>query len=146
MALSFDGEPLVRRSRCDDCGGEHERVNGFVLRDEDPYAVYFATWYPHHQEAYIDVVLGSFSEDAPGDDRVTFGCRIGHVASQRDPAASLVQAGTTLSDTSEWGTRLDRPTALEHPRLEDFWNVVDWLVENDPTLHEHVFHMPAADE
>lgn len=144
MSFSFDGEPFVRTSHCDECGESHEGVTGFVLRDGDAYAIYFANWYPHTQEAYLDVVLGSFAEAGTGDDRVTFGCRVGHVESQREPAASLVPAGTTLSDSTEWGTPLDRPAALEHPRLDDFWDVVDWLIVNDPTLHENVFHMPEA--
>ena len=145
MSFSLDGSPLVRPSHCDGCGEAHEAVTGFVLRDRDAYAVYFANWYPHTQEAYIDVVLGTFTEHATGDDRVTFGCRVGHVASQREPAASLVPAGATLSDSAEWGTRLDRTAALEHPRLDDFWLVIDWLILNDPTLHEKVFHMPEAE-
>lgn len=142
MSFSFDGDPQVRGARCETCGDPHDTVTGFVLRDGDAHAVYFATWYPHQQEAYIDVVLGTFEDD--GHDRVTFGCRIGHVDSQRAPAASLVQAGRTLSDSPEWGQRLERSAALGHPRLDDFWEVVDWLVLNDATLHEHVFHMPEA--
>lgn len=143
--FSFDGDPVARTSRCGECGDAHEGVTGLVLRDGEAHAVYFANWYPHTQEAYVDVVLG-FDGDATERDRVTFGCRIGHVESQREPAASLVEAGTALSDDPEWGTRLDRPSALGHPRRADFWAVVDWLILNDRTLHETVFHMPAADE
>ena len=55
-------------------------------------------------------------------DQVTFGCRIGHVAGQREPAA-----------------------ALDHPDLALFWNTVDWLVVNDPLLHRTVYHLPASD-
>lgn len=43
-----------------------------------------------------------------------------------------------------WGVRLDRSAALGHPRLTDFWDLVDWLIMNDATLHEHVFHMGAT--
>jgi hypothetical protein len=33
---------------------------------------------------------------------------------------------------------------LEHPRLEEFWEVADWLVIDDQLLHDHVYHMPGA--
>jgi hypothetical protein len=144
MTLSFDGEPKVDHRRCDDCGGEHESAVGFVLRDGDAYAVYWAAWYPHENEAWIDVILGSWQEpDFP--DNVTFGCRIGNVEGQEAPACSLVPAGKIRSDTAMFGRKLDRQAALNHPWLPAFWEVVDWLMLNDPTLHEHVFHMPPND-
>lgn len=144
MAFALDGAPRVEAVACGDCGGAHDAVTGFVLRDGQPHAVYFAWWYPHPGEAYVDVALGSSGVHDASDDAVMFGCRIGHGASQSAPAASLVEAGTRLAADPRWGPRLDRGAARRHPRLGDFWDVVDWLVVSDPTLHEHVFHMPAA--
>jgi hypothetical protein len=139
--LSFDGDPTVRAVSCPRCGVEHPSVTGFVLNDGDKYAVYFADWHALPGEAYVDVILGSFEEPAYAD-HVTFGCRIGHVESQAEPACSLVLAGAVRSDGPIFGRRLDRDEALSHPRLAEFWTVVDWLIVNDPLLHEHVFHMP----
>lgn len=144
LAFTLDGVPRVNAVACADCGGAHDAVTGFVLRDGNPHAVYFAWWYPHPGEAYVDIALGSSGVPDALDDAVMFGCRIGHVASQSAPAASLVDAGTRLASDRRRGLRLDRSAARRHPRLGDFWAVVDWLVVNDPTLHEHVFHMPAA--
>ena len=139
--LAFDGDPTVRIVSCPSCGRDHESVTGFVLRDGRAHAVYFADWHPETGEAFIDVVLGAFEE--PGHlDNVTFGCRVGHVAAQEAPACSLVTGGATRSDRPLLGRRLDRQQALGHPRLVDFWAVIDWLIVNDPTLHQHVFHMP----
>ena len=140
MTFAFDGDPLVDRRRCPDCGNEHESVTGFVLKDGSAHAVYYADWHPHAKEAYVDVVLGSWEEpDYPG--QVTFGCRLGHVDEQSPPAASLVTGGANRSDDALFGTKLDREAALAHPMLSEFWEVIDWLVVNDPTLHENVYHM-----
>jgi hypothetical protein len=116
-------------------------VTGFVLRDGNAHAVYFAEWQPTLGEAYVDVILGSFEEPKYADN-VTFGCRVGHVDSQEAPACSLVQGGSTRSDRPLFGTKLSRELALAHPWLAEFWAIVDWLIINDPVLHENVFHMP----
>ena len=60
---------------------------------------------------------------------------------QDGPAASLVTGGENKSDHPLFGVKLDRESALEHPMLAEFWDVIDWLVVNDPTLHENVYHM-----
>jgi hypothetical protein len=49
-----------------------------------------------------------------------------------------------LSDRPIIGRKLNRDEALGHPWLNAFWEVMDWLILNDPTLHEHVYHTPLA--
>lgn len=140
MTLSFDGDPSVQQRQCPDCGSQHETVTGFVLENDSAHAVYYVDWYPHTNEAFVDVVLGPWLEPAYPD-QVTFGCRLGPVGGQVGPAASLVTGGRTRPDHPMLGRKLDRDEALAHPGLPDFWAVVDWLVVNDPTLHENVYHM-----
>lgn len=143
--LSFDGEPTVQDRECPDCGEPHESVVGFVLEGEAPYAVYYADWYPHRVEAYIDVVLGPFEEpDYP--DQVTFGCRTGHVAGQAAPASSLVTAAEGRGNHPWFGDKLTRDQALDHPLLPAFWEVVDWLILNDRILHDNVYHMAPSND
>jgi hypothetical protein len=137
--LSFDGTPERRDSTCADCHEQHEGRTGFVLRDGAPHAVYFADWYPHTAETFIDVAMGSFG-DSSHDDNVVFGCRYGYVDGQDEVAASLV---TPLRSADPiMGRALDREIALRHPCLEDLWRVTDWLVLNDDLLHRRVFHAP----
>lgn len=135
--FSFDGEPKLRPSTCDHCAEEHEGVTGYVLRDGDAFAVYFAEWYPHENEAWLDVILGSFAEDFL--DHVTFGCRIGEIPGSDGPQCSLVPAAEVRADLPIFGTKLTREQALEHPRQPEFWALVDWLLVNDALLHDHVY-------
>ncbi len=120
-------------------------MTGFVLRGDSAYAVYFADWYPHANEAWLDVVLGTFAEPEYRD-HVTFGCRIGPVQGQEQPACSLVQAARRRSGSALFGLWLSPDQARVHPRLSEFWAVTDWLILNDQLLHQHVFHMPPASE
>jgi hypothetical protein len=140
--FSFDGDPEIKMKACPKCGNEHQSVTGFVLSFGGKHSVYWADWYPHEQEAWLDVTLGTFKAPAY-DDNVTFSCRIGHVKGQAAPACSLVQAPTNRSPHPILGQTLSREQALGHGRLTEFWAVTDWLILNDPVLHEHVYHMPA---
>jgi len=140
VTFAFDGDPSVSRRQCPACGNQHESGTGFVLKNDTAYAVYYVDWYPHTDEAYVDVVLGPWLEPEYPD-QVTFGCRLGHVDGQDGPAASLVTAGGTRPDHPMFGRKLNRDGALAHPRLSRFWRVIDWLIVNDPTLHENIYHM-----
>jgi hypothetical protein len=49
-----------------------------------------------------------------------------------------VQAAATFSDSALFGRELDRDQALQHPLLSEFWQVIDFILIEDPTVHEHV--------
>jgi hypothetical protein len=136
--FSFDGEPVAREVTCANCGEKHDGVTGYVLNSGDAYGIYFADWYPHVSEAWVEVILGSFQSPDYADD-VTIGCRYGYVDGQADAAASLF---TPTRDGDIFGRVLDRTNALASPRIDDFWALTDWLVVNDPLLHRTVYHLP----
>lgn len=138
--LEIDPDRQVRTRKCDCCGGERESVTGFVSRDGKPYAVYFAACYPHTAEAWIDVILGAEWDDKYPADHVTFGCRVGPVEGSPQPGCTVVQAASAFDNPSAiFGDCLDRERALVHPWLDDFWAVVFHILEEDPTVHTHLY-------
>lgn len=140
MQLEFQDEPTLEHVPCPDCGCDRERSHGFVLRDGTAFAIFFADWYPHAQEAWLDVILGPF-EEPDYQDNVTFGCRIGDVPGS-GVSCSLVLGGEQRSEGAIFGRKLARDEALRHPWLAGFWEVVDWLIINDSLLHRTIFHPP----
>ncbi len=140
MALRFDEPSDIQPRECAECGSHYLLVKSFVVRDEDAIAITFAALHTHDSvhEAWIDAILGTFVDDRT-DDHVTFGCRVGPVEGQIDPAATLVTAATPYSDNPLWGTKLSREAALSHARLPEFWEVVDHVLVEDPTVHHHVY-------
>lgn len=136
-ALSFDPDRQVLTRVCDCCGGVREVVTGLVYRNELPHAVYFASCYPDQRECWIDIIIGTQWEEEGPADHVTFGCRVGAVEGSASPGCSLVQAAQALEEPSDLlGTCLDRDGALAHPWLNDFWDVVDFVLIEDPTVSE----------
>ena len=142
--FSFDGDSRQTTRMCSECGRPHESVTGFVLKDDSAYAVYYVDWYPHSNEAYIDVILGW--EDPDYSDNVTFGCRLGEVDGHSGPQASLVTGGAQRGNGPILGETLAREAAIRHPRVNEFWDPVDWLIVNDALLHEKIYHMDETDE
>ncbi|MFF9284341.1 hypothetical protein [Streptomyces griseosporeus] len=143
MSLSFGPDRRTHVFECDCCHAPVERAWNFVHADGAPYAVYFANCYHHRDrdhDAWIDVILGTWGAGSDQwDDHVTFACRVGPVAGQDTPASTLVQAGLAQPDAPIFGRKLDRESALGHPRLPDFWQVSDFVLEHDPLVRRHVY-------
>lgn len=138
--LHLDGESAVDRSTCSDCGAEYVLVKSFLLDDVGPYAISFSALHWHGAaEAWIDVIFGGFEGEAADDDRTTFGCRVGRVEGSDEPAATAVGTAVPYSDGPVFGHKLSRDEALEHPRIADFWHVVDFLLEHEPAVTHHVY-------
>ncbi|WP_144120316.1 hypothetical protein [Catellatospora sichuanensis] len=131
---------------CDCCGNASRRTWTMVDRDARPYAVFFAACYDHghERETWIDVTFGTWGQGADHHDHVTFGCRFGRVAGSEAPAATAVDAARVAPDDPLFGQKLSRAEALSHPRVKEFWEVVDLIVLHDPLVHQHHYgHAPA---
>jgi hypothetical protein len=138
VVLAYDSPQPAEERRCDQCGRSYLLVRAFITRDGGAYAIVFAACHVHEGEAWIDVILGTFSsDDAP--DHVTFGARVGPVAGQADPAATAVPAAAGYSQSPFWGIKLSRDEALAHPRIDEFWEIVDYVLLTDPVVHAHVY-------
>jgi hypothetical protein len=151
--LSHDGEPEVRQVDCAGCGTPYMQSIGFVLADGDSHAIYYASLHHHdgQHDAWLDVTLGSWpvqDGDPYPPDHVTFSCRLGPGAAAPNPYASLVQAPVSAKGANAelFGQLLSREEALDHPSLDDFWHVIDFVVEQDAHVRDHLDHQPNADE
>ena len=137
--LTLDEDRQITTATCSCCGRERTTVTGFVYRDEDAHAIYYASCYPHDGEAWISVILGTWGEDIDThDDHVTFGCRV----PPKSGGCMLVPAASAYNDSPMFGQKLNREEALAHPWLSDFWAVVDHVLVNDPLVHRHVYGAP----
>jgi hypothetical protein len=139
VTLAIEPGAQVSEHACPECGEPFQRVAGLIHEDGDAYAVYFASCYHHGEhEAWIDVIFSATWQDGV-DDHETFGCRVGPVKGQPDPAASLVTGAGAFGDSSMFGRKLTRDEALAHPRLREFWAVVDHVLVNDQVVRDHVY-------
>jgi hypothetical protein len=54
------------------------------------------------------------------------------------PAATLVNGGGVAPDSPIFGHKLSPEEGLNHPRLAQFWQVVDTVLEHDELVGRHV--------
>ena len=140
VTLWLDGDSTIDRLTCHDCRAEFLLVKSFVIDEEGPHSITLTALHHHEDfEAWMDVIFGSFEGESSQDDRITFGCRVGPVEGSQEPAATAVQAAIPYQDGPSFGRKLSRDEALAHPRLPDFWRVVDFLLENEPAISHHVY-------
>lgn len=141
MVVELDGESDIKESSCPECGRPDLLVTTFVLRDGEPYGMAKTALRDHDgQEAWIDVALGDFDERRTSS-HVSFGCRVGPIEGSSEPAASAVHAAQCYGDAWFWGHKLTRDEALAHPRIDEFWTVVDFLLVHEPSIQHHVYHL-----
>ena len=129
--FTFDGEVTTYSVTCHRCARDHLVSTGRVLDRGDAYAIYYADAHPETSEVFVEVVLDT-SWDAPTHDRVAFACRFGPIAGA-PPASSLMKPLRPVSELR--GRALDRDEAFAHARIDDFWEVCDWILFNDPVSH-----------
>jgi hypothetical protein len=136
--FSLDGEPTQHSGNCPVCTQLWEKSIGFVLRDDAAYAIYTVETHQstEHSHVVCEVILGDWAEDSR--DRVVFGAQF--VAPENDESWGWGLVTPLNYAESDLGEPLDRESALAHPSLPKFWEVVDWLSEADPLLHRDVFH------
>jgi hypothetical protein len=130
----------VRDFVCQCCGTKADRTWAYIHDDNGALTVYFASCYHHNgvHEAWIDAILGTWGESRV-DDHITFGCRVGPVAGSPTPAATLVDGGAVAPDEPIFGHKLSREEGLSHPRLAEFWRIVDAILEHDALVRRHIY-------
>src|SRR5580765_3406504 len=143
--LKIEPGAEVVAGTCDHCTKPMTRVAAFVHSDGDAHAVYYASCYDHEgHEVWIDAVFSPTWDDGV-DDHVTFGCRIRRVGAAA-PTRELVPAAAAWDDSAVFGHKLTPDEAAVHPRLGEFWALVDHVVANDPVVWAHIAGVEAARE
>lgn len=130
----------VRQFVCGCCNTPADRTWANVYDGDAALAVYYASCYHHRgvHEAWIDAILGTWGHNR-FDDHITFGCRVGPVENSPAPAATLVDGGAAAPDSPVFGQKLSREEGLNHPRLVQFWRVVDTILEHDEIVRRHLY-------
>lgn len=137
MVLTLDDDRTVRATRCVECGEPYEQVVAFVYRDGDAYAIYHAQCHDHGAASastvWVDLTLGSW-EEPDFADHVTFSIRVDA------NGAGIVNAPVVVEGSAvHYGHKLQRDEALVHPWIGELWELVDFLVIEDPTVHSYVY-------
>lgn len=122
-----------RTTRCPDCGGRRVVYTGEAIAAGGTLAVFWAFLYDHpgNPEVFIDATFGTWGVEGYTADHATFGARTGAVEGESDVASTLVTGAELGGDDPRYGVKLTREQALAHPRLNQFWQVNDAILQLD---------------
>jgi hypothetical protein len=129
--LTFEFEQ-PSHSQCPGCDGKTTRLTRFVHKDNDAYAVYYASFSDSPSHAHVSVIisLGEWGNDAPPSGRCAFYVHIRNAGDNyevevKDAAQSLWGKVGLL------GTMLTREEALAHPWIKKVFHITDHIVAED---------------
>lgn len=123
-------------SVCECCGKTITRLTRFVTRNGDAYAVYYVQFTQglEHRRADVMVGLGEWGDDAlvPEEARIafTFQLWLGEVSYH----VSMIEPDDSPWSTGYLGRRLPLSEALEHPALQQVFDLSDHMVRCDEPL------------
>lgn len=137
-----EGEP-DRPTRCDCCGRVSRSVHGFIYKDGDAYAVYYAGWSEGHPDRGVTmaVAVGEWDEDSDASNRVSVGL-------EARSSVSEIQLGVLEPERSPWantellGAMVARRAALAHPRLPEIMEVAEYVVTCDERVSSFLNQSP----
>lgn len=140
MELSFDTGNSTQRHKCPDCKSKYLLLKRFITDRGSAFAVCFieAHRHNHDPELYFTATLGDWGGDSTND-HITFACRYGSVIGQDTYACSLMDVPESF-ENSLTGKKLTRNEGLAHEKINEFWHVVDFLLESDKDIHDFLHH------
>lgn len=120
---------------CECCGASSRTAHGFVYRDGDAYAVYYAGWSDGHpgRRVSLAIAVGEWAEGTSPADRVSIGIRATRTPSSVDFMV-LNSMESPWGDTPLLGKMLEREQALAHPALKGVVHVAEHIVRDDPRV------------
>ena len=134
---SWNGEIEYDTFVCGQCSVEHPRAAGDILRDGEPHAYMRSTPAGGDSVGYdVYLYVAPVTGDEPAFD-ATF--RVLYASHDERGHGHSMQGGARF-ENGERVASLTREEALAHPRLQDVWDVLDWLAFADPMAHQVVFH------
>lgn len=126
-------------SACGCCGRTSQTLRGFVAKDGDAHAVYFAGYTEGHEpvEGTVIVSIGDWSEGSTPDDRKAVLLRVRWI----DGAPQVMVGGP---DDNPWGEVgvlgqiLTREEALGRADIQEYFHVSDHVLLEDERFSSYL--------
>lgn len=121
---------------CECCGKTTVRLTRFVYKDNDAFAVYYASFTPDHEEMWVSALigLGEWGDDDVGPEaRTAFPFQI-FIKNDCYNVRMVDSAESPWSDVTFLGRILDRDEALGHEWIKEVFHITDHIVEEDPEI------------
>jgi hypothetical protein len=129
----------VSNITCNCCGKPFKSVCGFIKRDDDAYAVYFATLQTGHSDITVGLTIsiGKWWDDTALNERYWILLTVKPSATNFDMRVEE-PGGSRHADFKALGIALSRDEALSSDVKDDFFAVADYVVVEDPAVNSYL--------
>lgn len=132
---SLETGPEEEGAACDCCGKRSSTVHGFVYRNGDAFAIYYAGWSERHPERGVTMAIatGEWSDGSGPQDRVSIGLGA-------HPSDTEVEFRIAEPEESPWhetpllGRMLSRERALASDALTATLEIAELISRDDSRL------------
>lgn len=126
-------------STCHCCGKKSCVGHGFVYKNDDAYAVYYAGWTDAHLDKKVSIALaiGEWEDDSTSDDRTCFGVEVSE--GQDEILFRVVEPSESpWSDTDLLGPMQSREKGLSNPLLKEVFEIAENILRDHIALREYL--------
>ena len=139
MIFSLELGEDVSNITCNCCGKPFKSVCGFIKKDDNAYAVYFATLHTGHSDIVVGltVSIGKWWDDSALHERQWIFLTVKPSATNFDMRVEEPES-SRHADFKALGVALSRQKALLSDLKDDFFAVADYVVDEDPAVNSYL--------
>lgn len=126
-------------STCNCCGKESNTGHGFVYKNGDAYAVYYAGWSNSHLKKVVSIAIaiGEWADSATNEMRTCFG--IEAIDNDNEISLSVISPeNSPWPDTGLLGKMLTRDEALSSELLSEVFLIIEVALKKHPAIVDYL--------
>lgn len=126
-------------SICHCCGRESYIGHGFIFKDGDAYAVYYAGWVPSHSEKKVSfaIAIGEWDDSSTVEDRTCFGLEA--YEEKEEILFKIIEPADSPWNTTELlGKMISRDDALNNPLIKEVFDIVEHIIRNHDSIKKYL--------
>jgi len=126
-------------SVCSCCGGKSNVGHGFVYKNGDAYAVYYAGWTPSHSDKRVSfaIAIGEWDDNSTAADRTCFGLEL-YEDAEEILFRVIEPSESPWGDTDLLGKMISRQDALNHSRVKEVFVIVEHVIHNHIAIRKYL--------
>jgi hypothetical protein len=139
LNLSLEIGENYNSSVCHCCGQKSNVGHGFIYKNDDAYAVYYAGWSLNHADKKVSfaIAIGEWDDNSTNSNRTCFGIEV-FEEKNRFLFTIVEPIKSPWSNTGLLGRMLPRCDALAHPCLNEVFHLVEYVIHNHTAIQEYL--------
>ncbi|VAX06250.1 hypothetical protein MNBD_ALPHA03-1462 [hydrothermal vent metagenome] len=126
-------------STCHCCGKSGYTAHGFVYKNNDAYAVYYAAWSEMHVDKKVTLALamGDWDEDKTSDDRTCFGIDV-YEGDEEILFRVIDPEESPWLNTDLLGKMISRDEGVKHQLKSEAFSIAEEVIRNHGAIKSYL--------